>query len=477
MSKLQAYIFNYREANLHILIAIFFGLFLDGAGMAFKFIFMPYILYLMLSRKEENVPGLILMLSYGNILTVFAAFVSIYFSLSRLDKLKKSGYFHFWLILVLMLPVYVVILAMRLPVYGFIGAFQSLEHYIVFWFLVYGVLNSDIVTRRMLNYTVFPYLLLLVLNTANIIPNDSVKILFRMTALVELVIFLMAFKSFRREIDVRSSIYIYLSILFYLPVRMFYFSNYKFTALMALLISLYFIYKKEDFLQFHPKILATKLKRKANIIVVFPVFFTVLTLALTPTLVYNFQNVDLTNYYTGNSNVFEVILGKLFVDRGVLWLSALDTIMASGSFFPSVDIINIQLNLILSSAVSAEEISFGAHNIPLELMRTEGIFFGLILSVLYLIQIRKLIKNTVDNHPTVNIYRFALVGIGIAVFATGMYTVSLNVAFIYMFLTGALALSKDKVLIESNAPRIISAALGFREKEDKRRKKVIREKV
>jgi hypothetical protein len=46
-----------------------------------------------------------------------------------------------------------------------------------------------------------------------------------------------------------------------------------------------------------------------------------------------------------------------------------------------------------------------------------------------------------------------------------------------MFLTGALALSKDKVLIESNAPRIISAALGFREKEDKRRKKVIREKV
>ena len=70
MSKLQAYIFNYREANLHILIAIFFGLFLDGAGMAFKFIFMPYILYLMLSRKEENVPGLILMLSYGNILTV-----------------------------------------------------------------------------------------------------------------------------------------------------------------------------------------------------------------------------------------------------------------------------------------------------------------------------------------------------------------------------------------------------------------------
>ena len=68
-------------------------------------------------------------------------------------------------------------------------------------------------------------------------------------------------------------------------------------------------------------------------------------------------------------------------------------------------------------------------------------------------------------------------GIGIAVFATGMYTVSLNVAFIYMFLTGALALSKDKVFIESNAPRIISAALGFREKENKRRKKVISEKV
>lgn len=477
MSKLQAYIFNYREANLHILIAIFFGLFLDGAGMAFKFLFMPYVLYLMLSRKEENVPGLILMLSYGNILTIFAAFVSIYFSLSRLEKLKKSGYFRLWLVLVLMLPVYLVILAMRLPIFGFIGAFQSLEHYVVFWFLIYGVLNSDIVTRRMLNYTVFPYLLLLVLNTANLIPNDSIKILFRITGLVELVIFLMAFKYFRREIDVRSSIYIYLSILFYLPVRLFYFSNYKFTALMALLVSLYFIFKKEDFLQYHPNLLAKKLKRKANIIVSFPVVFTILTLALTPALVYNFQNVDLTNYYTGSSSVFEVILGKLFVDRGVLWLSVVDTIMGSGSFLPSVEIISIKLNLILSNSASAEEITFGAHNIPLELMRTEGVLFGLILSFLYLKQIRLLINNTVNNHPTVNIYRFALVGIGIAVFATGMYTVSLNVAFIYMFLTGALALSKDKVFIESNAPRIISAALGFREKENKRRKKVISEKV
>ena len=156
-----------------------------------------------------------------------------------------------------------------------------------------------------------------------------------------------------------------------------------------------------------------------------------------------------------------MILGKLFVDRGVLWLSALDTISHQGSFFPSVDIINIKLNLLLSKIGSIEEISFGAHNIILELCRTEGVLFGAILSVIYLGQIRLLIKNVADNHPTVNIYRFALVGVGIAVFTTGMYTISLNVAFIYMFLTGALSNSKDEVLVESNAPQVVINAVGL----------------
>ena len=80
--------------------------------------------------------------------------------------------------------------------------------------------------------------------------------------------------------------------------------------------------------------------------------------------------------------------------------------------------------------------------------------------MIYLRQIRLLIKNVADNHPTVNIYRFALVGIGIAVFTTGMYTISLNVAFIYMFLTGALSQSKDEVLVESNAPQVVINAVG-----------------
>ena len=461
MAQYRAYLFNYREANLHILIAILFGLFLDGAGMAFKFLFMPYILYLMLSRKEENVPGLIIMLSYGNILTVFAGFVCVYFSLSRLSKIKELGYFNLWLTLILMLPVYLIILVIRLQSDGFIGGFQSLEHYIVFWFLIYGVLNSDIVTRRMLNFTVFPFVILLVLSTANVIPNDSIKILFRMTGLVELIIILMAFKYFRREIDFSNSIYIRLSLLCYLPVRVFYFSSYKFTALLGLLVALYFVYKKEDFLQVYPQILSEKLKRKANYIVAFPIIFTALTLLLTPTLVYSFEGVDLNSYYGGDSSFFQVILGKLFVDRGVLWLSALDTISNQGSFFPSVDIININLNLLLSKIGSIEEISFGAHNIILELCRTEGVLFGAILSVIYLRQIRLLIKNVADNHPTVNIYRFALVGIGIAVFTTGMYTISLNVAFIYMFLTGALSQSKDEVLVESNAPQVVINAVGL----------------
>ena len=313
----------------------------------------------------------------------------------------------------------------------------------------------------MLNFTVFPFVILLVLSTANVIPNDSIKILFRMTGLVELIIILMAFKYFRREIDFSNSIYIRLSLLCYLPVRVFYFSSYKFTALLGLLVALYFVYKKEDFLQVYPQILSEKLKRKANYIVAFPIIFTALTLLLTPTLVYSFEGVDLNSYYGGDSSFFQVILGKLFVDRGVLWLSALDTISNQGSFFPSVDIINIKLNLLLSKIGSIEEISFGAHNIILELCRTEGVLFGAILSVIYLRQIRLLIKNVADNHPTVNIYRFALVGVGIAVFTTGMYTISLNVAFIYMFLTGALSNSKDEVLVESNAPQVVINAVGL----------------
>jgi hypothetical protein len=239
--------------------------------------------------------------------------------------------------------------------------------------------------------------------------------------------------------------------LIYIPVRIFYFSDYKFTALLALLVALFFVFKREDFLQYNPSLLAIRMKRKANIVVLFPVVFTIVTLLLTPFLVYDFSDVNLENYYQNDSGIIQVILGKLFVDRGVLWLSVVDTISGIGSFFPSTNIINIQLNLLLSDVGSIEEISFGAHNILLELMRTEGVFFGLILSFLYLNQIKRLVDNTINNDPTVNLYRFAVVGIGIAVFATGMYTISLNVAFIYMFLSGSLALSNDNLLIDSNA--------------------------
>lgn len=460
MADFKRFYFNNNVANLHVLVAVFFGVVLFNSGEVFKYLLAPYVAYLMIYKREEHMPGLMLLMSYGTVLTIFAGFIAIILSIYRRSIIRNAEYGVFWKILLAMLPYYLYITYSRLSSgMAITEALQMLDIYMAFWFILYGVMNFDVFTRRMLNYFLVPLVLLLELYVLDVNMGPGITMLFRITVWTEAVLLLTAYKAFTRELSLKRMVFIRLATLIFIPTRIYMFSSYKFTFLVGFLISFLFLYKRENFLQFYPEYLRMKLRRIARFAIIYTFGFLIVGLILTPIYVSRYEGVDLSNYFSGNSSLIDVVLGKLFVDRGVLWLSVIEGIASAPYYFPPLEVPKINLMVLLESS-KAMEVDFESHNTMLEMIRTQGIIFGAILTVLLLLQFNKVIKNVVGNDPLMNIYRVTLFGIGVSVFTTGQFIVKLNASFIFMALLGALSVNKDAILLNKSMHGMFKKFIG-----------------
>ncbi len=439
MADFKKYYFDYRVANFHVLVSVLFGLFLFSAGEAFKYMMAPYVAYLMIYRREEHMPSILIIMSYGTVLTVFGGFITIGMSLYKLKEIQNANYSYLWKGLLFMLPYYLYITAARLSSGSSITESLSLlDNYMAFWFVLYGVMNYDLYSRRMMNYFLFPLIILLEMYILQVNVGPGIKSLFRITTWIEAVLIITAYKALTREISLKRSVYMKLALLIFIPTRIVMFSSYKFTFLIGLVISFLFLYKRDDFSQTYPELLKIKYRRLARYSVVFSIAFLITALVLTPLYVGQYSDVDLNNYFSGRNSLVDVVLAKLFVDRGVLWISVIDGFANNMYWLPPLEIPKINLEILLD-ATRSTEVDFESHNILLELVRTQGLLFGVALSVLLLKQLFRLVNNMVGNDPSTNIYRATLFGIGIAIFTTGQFIIKLYSYLVYYSLIVAYA--------------------------------------
>jgi hypothetical protein len=153
-------------------------------------------------------------------------------------------------------------------------------------------------------------------------------------------------------------------------------------------------------------------------------------------------DVELTDVdYSDVANYPQFMMQKLFADRGVIWAGAVDTILSSVGLFPQKEKILLQYE---TMAGELFEVDFGAHNIIFELILRLGwvVGFGLIvfLGQLLILLTRTLLQGQKDLHFlfAVALSLSLLLGGGLL----GQYIMMPNFAYL-MFTLAGLCLSYD----------------------------------
>lgn len=460
MADYRHYYYNNQLANVLLLVSFVFGVVFYDMGMTFKFVFLPFLVYLLAFPREENMPALIIMMSFGTVLTVFGAVFVIAQSFWKLTELKHRGLFRLWLILILMLPFYLFNSLYRMLSlgYSFADTLVLNDYYLAFWFVLYGATHSHLVTRRVMNHLLFPFIVLTVLLITEWKMPGGIKALFRLTQFSEATFYFIAFKFLTKQIDLSRVTWLKISLVIFFLIRYTIgLSGYKFTFFFGLIISTTFLYNQFWFFQTYPVVYYERLKRRARFWASFPIPFLIVTLILTPILAFNYMSIDLTGSYFQGGSVIDKILAKLFVDRGLLWIGAIDSIIKYSDLLPPLEEWKISF---ISNRNTLLEVDFESHNLILGLVRYNGYLFGVILAITYMRRMYLMMLNTLNNDPIMNIYRISLFGIGIAVFITGQYTLSLNTSFFFMGMVGAMTFNKDSITVTDKVQGILAKTLS-----------------
>ncbi len=445
--------FDYGLATLHLFIAVIFGLFFLNSGQLFKFILLPYVVFTFLYPKKEMLPGLAILMCYGTILTILGAVVVIVISFTKITDIKEKKIFRLWLLLIGAFPLYLFNLLSRIFElgYSFVDSLILYDYYFAFWFLIFGALNPNIISRKSMSFLLFVTMIIFFVGKVDEGETLSFSILYRLIAVSETILLLFLFLIFRKMIPLLNDLYIRLSIVIFILTRLILgFPDYKFTFIFGLIISFSFIIQKRFFNQEYNHLTFAKLlKLRSFFLTIIPIPFLVITLIATPFFVSDYAFVDASNYYESKDSLFDVIMNKLFVDRGLLWTGAITGIIQNSSFFPPLEEWYITFNTVFDYSM---EVDFEAHNLLIELIRKNGYIMGFLLSLTYLRWQYKLIKSTSGGDPYLNVFRYAIFGVAISVFTTGQYTLLLNTSFYFMTLTGALVISQSEAKARGEPP-------------------------
>lgn len=431
--------FDYGIATVHLFVAILFGLLFINTGELIKIVLIPYLFFTLKEPKKEALPGLSLLMCYGTILTVLAGLIIIVVSFLKIDELKKKKLFPLWLLLTCSFPFYVYNTYVRIFELDY-SAVESLvfnDYYLGFWFLLFGALNRELISKKSISFVLFLTMFLLTLDKIDFNSNLGFSSLYRLVGVSETIILLFLLLIWRKMTTLMNDVYVRLSIVIFILTRLILgFPEYKFTFIFGLIISLTFILQKDFFLQKYNAIaLEKKVKARSFLFSFLPIPFLIITLLITPLFAQEYSAIDMTNYYNDGQSIFDKIMAKLFIDRGLLWAGAIQGIIENTVLTPPIEEWFITFSNIDQSDI---DVNFEAHSLMLELTRRNGYIMGFLLSITYLRWQYKLIVSSIDKDFYMNIFRYAIFGVCISVFITGQYTLQLNTSFFFMTLTGAL---------------------------------------
>lgn len=431
--------FDYGLAAIHLFVALIFGLLFVNSGELIKFVLLPYIALTLYYPKKEALPGLTLLMCYGTILTICGSLIILVISLTKINEIKLKRLLPLWLMLICSFPVYAYNTITRIFEFNYtlVDSLVLNDYYYAFWFLLFGALNPQLVSKKSISFILFVTIIIIVFGRANISALSGLSSLFRLISVSEIIILLFLYLIFTKTIPLLDDIYVRLSLVIFILTRtLLGLPQYTFTFYLGLLIGLSFVFQKEFFLQKYNTIKTEKtLKLRSSFFVILPFPFLIITMIITPLYAVQYEFVDMSDYYFEGQTVFDAIMAKLFVDRGLLWIGAVEGVMNYTTLLPPMEEWFISFNNIKDISLKA---NFEAHSLFIELIRKNGYIMGGLLSVTYLHWQYKLIKSSKGQDPYLNVFRYAIFGVAIAVFMTGQYTLMLTTSFYFMLITGAL---------------------------------------
>ena len=425
-----------KQLILHLVIAFLCFPLYYVFGEAPKILLLPYVCYMVWSQNPIYLPALLIHFTPGTTVSLFILLMCLIVSIVNLKKIKQRNLRVLFRLYLLLLPVFLYWFYINLTKnhIGFSLSLTYISFYLGLFPFFYGLLISNRVTKKIFDKII---LVLFILPFLSFLPLEiGVVRAYWLSLPLFGAILLTYFSSFRKYL---KGNYKLLSV-FFVGVMVL-ISSMKFTLLMSLLLG---------FLIF-----ILNLKRKYNWVSIFSgkklILLSVLIVVLIMQNVsdysvvtsYNQQAIRSTGMSFSDVGDFITFLKfKAFDDRAIVWVGGWAYLLDIGHYWPTGLV--PEYSYTTNTGVVIDEVSYGIHNIGLELMRNYGIVIGAIITIFYLYIIGGLTKQLPEKENVfILLLASVLIGVGFIGGMVGQFVLQPTFSFIFFSLIGVIYLKKN----------------------------------
>lgn len=415
---------------LHLGVAAIIFIILVSIGGFNKFLFIPYVAYLIWFEKPEHYPALIIISSIGSALTIVILLLTMFLPIKNWNILKGLKYRFIYFFLIGLFPIFIWQFYQRnvnldlnvidsvTPFVYYLGIFPFFYGAIIS--KKFGPTSVKVIIQTIILAFIFNLILKLFVEIESTFRLQSIAINIILTASISSLFLRKVWK----EVNI---LLVFLGLAFIILVGFKVF-ELNFHTIFAILISF--------------SIVVVYYKNVQNLIKFFvrPRVI-VLVILLTVIIVKSANNINFSGIgketldYTNFAKYPEYLMHKAFDDRAVIWRAVWAHILEYTSIFPPLEDESYYL---WSSRGYYYESTIEAHNLILELLRKLGWLAGVIVSFVFYYSIIKggsLLLNSNLNISTV-ILVSSIIGIGISTALTGQFVLSINFSFAFMSILG-----------------------------------------
>lgn len=345
-------------------IALLFGY--PYLGSVFILSMIPFVLFMLIKQDARFLPALILHCASATSITylIFLTIVIICLTKARVLFADKNTRLIF-IMLLLALPLYVVLTYQKMKLDGLTWqvAFHYSSYYLSFWGFLYCFLISktfDIKTLKLLLCSlIFVYFVYMFTGYSRV---------------VSMIVFLGVVYGVYMLLNTNNKL---MGVIITMGSLLLFFSNKNMTFTeffsMAFAVVVYVLFELNK----------KKMARKAAGWIPYVVIIVLMVFGIN-----NFQTAQISDFsehmdFSSWENFWSRVTYKFFEDRAVFWDAGWNQLMQIKPVLPMHNIPDIIAYK--TSGVVIDDVSFGAHNTPIQLLRIFGFIIGGLLIVCYIL--------------------------------------------------------------------------------------------
>lgn len=338
-----------------------------------KLLVMLYAVWLIFTKDAGALPAIAIISSYlSNSYVIFFAFILI--SIINYNTLKKYGVHIIFIVLMLFLPFVAFQSGVKIFTFNMKSGLvlNQFQLYFSMFAFFYGILIKETFSKKVMMAYFITLILLYLLNFANLISPDFFMV--RLTFYI--IPFFGAFLSyyfFGRGKKVHV-VYLLIGILIILTSLILTDSTFTIylTTFFAFVISTMYYNKKF-------KILYRSLGLPAFLVVFLLISYAITEFEVNDYSSYKDLEMSDINSFESLSNRMKM---KFFDDRAPIWVGVWEDIIYDMNWLPPTVVSEIKVATRIDKEI---DFDFHAHNVYLELLRTNGIIMGIVLSIIFVI--------------------------------------------------------------------------------------------